>query len=319
LRQLPRFNDPNLMSGYDTLSDAGVYAIDDTHALVQTVDILTPIVDDPHTFGEIAAANALSDVYTVGAKPLTALNIVCFPASELGPEIISDIVLGGSSKVREAGAVIVGGHTVKNEQLIYGLSVTGIVKKAKIIGNDSAQPGDRLILTKPLGTGIISTALKAGLASKESQTAMIDSMRTLNKSAAEIMVRTGVTACTAVTGFGLLGHALNISQASRVSLEILAKDVPLLPGAHDYAMLSLFPGGSSLNFEYTDPQVSWDAAVTEEMRMLLCDAQTSGGLLIAVDAKRADELLNRLQEAGVIAARLIGEVVKTGKQGIRVV
>lgn len=316
MRQLPRFNDPNLISGYDTLSDAGVYAIDETFALVQTVDILTPIVDDPHTFGEIAAANSLSDVYAVGAKPLTALNIVCFPTAELGPEIISDIVLGGSCKVREAGAVIVGGHTVKNEQLIYGLSVTGIVKKEEIIGNNTARPGDRLLLTKALGTGIISTALKAGMASKESQTAMVDSMRTLNKTAAEIMVRTGVTACTDVTGFGLLGHALNIARASRVGLKIVSKDIPLLPGTHDYAMMSLFPGGSSLNFEYTDPHVEWSETVPEEMRMLLCDAQTSGGLLMAVEAKRADELLGRLHEAGVTAARMIGEVVESGEPGI---
>ena len=308
LRQLPTFNDPNLVLGYDALGDAGVYALNDRSVLVQTVDILTPIVDDPYTFGAIAAANSLSDVFAMGARPLTALNILCFPPNKLSPEIIGELIRGGSDIIKEAGAVIVGGHSVKDEELKYGLAVTGITEKNRLITNSRAKPGDSLILTKPIGTGVISTALKAGRASAESRTAMTASMCSLNKTASEIMVKMGAHACTDITGFGLLGHALTLSRSSNINLTIIAGEVPLLPGADEYAMLSLFPGGSSRNFDYVAPHVEWDSNLTEKSKMLLCDAQTSGGLMIAIEKEKAGKLVDELHANGISAARIIGHV-----------
>ena len=315
---MPKFNDPNLIFGYDTVGDAGVYKISDDVAIVQTVDILTPITDDAFTFGEIAAANSLSDLYVMGAKPITALNIIGFPA-KLDLTYLEKIIQGGSEKVKQAGAVILGGHTIKDEELKYGLAVTGIIHPDKLITNENAQPGDLLILTKPIGTGVISTALKAEIASNEAVEKINSSMKTLNNVAAEAMVKVGVNACTDVTGFGLLGHALQLAQASKVSLRIDAKKVPIFEEAFEYAEMSLFPGGSIKNEKFVRPHLSIDGSVNNNLYRLLCDAQTSGGLLISVEESKGERLLTILRDRGINEAKIIGEVIQKKDKVIYVV
>lgn len=307
LRQIPSFHDPNLLFGFDTLGDAGIYQLSEEIALVQTVDVLTPIADDPFVFGEIAAANALSDVYVMGAIPITALNIIGFPA-KLELSYLSEIIKGGSEKIREAGAVILGGHTIKDDDPKYGLAVTGIVHPQKIITNRGAKPGDVLILTKPIGTGIISTALKADAASDTAIEKINQSMKTLNNVAARTMVELGVNACTDITGFGLLGHALQLAQASGVSLIIEWKEVPIFEEALEYAEQALLPGGTIKNFKFVEPQVEFDAAVNDDWKMILADAQTSGGLLISVEKAKSETLIKLLKNRGVKTARIIGTV-----------
>ena len=318
LRHLPTFDDPNLIFGYDTVGDAGVYQLRDDLAIIQTVDILTPIADDPYIFGEIAAANSLSDVYVMGGKPLTALNIVGFP-EKLDLAIMEQMILGGSHKITEAGAVIVGGHTIKDDELKYGLAITAIIDPKNLITNDRAKPGDQLILTKPLGTGVISTALKRGEASGEAIVKINNSMRQLNNQAAAAMLEIGVNACTDVTGFGLLGHALQLAQASNVSIRINSKQVPIFEEAYDYAAKSYYPGGTRKNYKYLESFAQFDSLVNFDLQMLLCDAQTSGGLLIAVPEKKATKLLSQLKANGVRAAALIGEVIETYNKKIYVV
>jgi len=308
LRHLPKFNDPNLIFGYDTVGDAGVYKISENLAIVQTVDILTPIADNAFTFGEIAAANSLSDLYVMGAKPITALNIIGFPA-KLDLTYLERIVQGGSETVKQAGAVILGGHTIKDEELKYGLAVTGIVHPDKLITNENAQPGDLLILTKPIGTGVISTALKAEIASNEAVEKINNSMKTLNNVAAKAMVEVGANACTDITGFGLLGHALQLAQASKVSLRIEAKKVPVFEEAFEYAEMSLFPGGSIKNEKFVRHHLSVDGSVNNNLYRLLSDAQTSGGLLISVEESKGERLLTILHDKGINEARIIGEVM----------
>ncbi len=318
LRHLPKFNDPNLIFGFDTVGDAGVYKISDEIAIVQTVDILTPIADDAFTFGEIAAANSLSDLYVLGAKPVTALNIVGFPP-KLELAYMEEIIQGGIQKVKEAGAVILGGHTIKDEDLKYGLAVTGIVHPDKIITNENAQSGDVLILTKPIGTGVISTALKAGKASDRAVEQINQSMKKLNNIAADVMVEIGAHACTDVTGFGLLGHALQLAQASRVSLQIDSKQVPLFDEAITYAEMSLFPGGTKKNAAFVKSHVNFDDQVDEKMNMLLADAQTSGGLLISISEEKSEIFLNTLKQKGINEASIIGRVISKEKYVIKVV
>lgn len=318
LHQLPKFDDPNLLLGYDSVGDAGVYALAGNLAIVQTVDVLTPIADDPYVFGQIAVANSLSDIYAMGAKPITALNIIGFPP-KLDLSILEEMVNGGISKIKEAGAVIVGGHTIKDEELKYGLAVTGIVDKNKIITNDKARPSNKLILTKPLGTGIISTALKAGLASRSAIDKINKSMCELNRKASEVMQKIGVNACTDITGFGLLGHAFQIAQASGVALKIYAKEVPIFDESHDYAVQGLFPAGSASNFDYIKPYLECAPSVSQDMQMLLCDAQTSGGLLICLEQEKSEDLVNSLHAEGVSHAKIIGEVIKSDKPKIYVV
>jgi len=318
LRHLPKFSDPNLIFGYDTVGDAGVYKISDDIAIVQTVDILTPIADDAFTFGEIAAANSLSDLYVMGAKPITALNIIGFPA-KLDLSYLEKIIQGGSEKVKQAGAVILGGHTIKDEDLKYGLAVTGIVHPDKLITNEKALPGDLLILTKPIGTGVISTALKAGKASEAAIEKINLSMKALNNIAAETMVEVGVNACTDVTGFGLLGHALQLAQASKVSLEIEANKVPVFDGAFDYAEMSLFPGGSVKNEKFVRPNLKVSKSVNNNLYKLLCDAQTSGGLLISVEESKGEKLINLLRNKGVVSSEIIGTVTPRKDEVIYVV
>ncbi len=318
LRHLPKFDDPNLIFGYDTVGDAGVYKISDDIAIVQTVDILTPIADDAFTFGEIAAANSLSDLYVMGAKPITALNIVGFPA-KLDLAYLEKIIQGGSELVKQAGAVILGGHTIKDEDLKYGLAVTGIVHPAKLITNENCQPGDVLILTKPLGTGVISTALKKKQASDDAVEKINQSMKTLNNIASETMVKIGVNGCTDVTGFGLLGHALQLAQASDVSLKIDSKKVPIFDEAIEYASKGFYPGGTLKNEKFVRPSIEVKSSVEKTEYMLLCDAQTSGGLLISVEESKGERLLNVLMSKGIDSAEIIGEVTEKKDRVIYVV
>lgn len=308
LRQLPKFDNPNILAGYDSLADAGVYALTDKLAIVQTVDVLTPIADDPYVFGQIAAANSLSDVYAMGGKPVTALNIIGFP-SKLDLSILEKIVQGGINKIKEADAVILGGHTIKDQELKYGLAVTGIIDRNKLVVNDKAKPGDKLILTKLLGTGTIATALKKGIASQSAINKINKSMCQLNRKASEAMQRIGVNACTDITGFGLLGHAFQIAKLSNVGLKIYTNEVPIFEEAYDYAAQKMFPGGSLSNFDYIKPYLKSAPSVNQDIQMLLCDAQTSGGLLIAVSPEKGNKLLNTLHRSDVPNARIIGEII----------
>ena len=316
LRQLPKFSDPNLLFGCEAMSDAGVYAIDRSLAIVQTVDVLTPIADDPYTFGAIAAANSLSDIYAMGAKPLTALNILSFPPDEIPPMVLREIIRGGCDKVKEAGAVILGGHTIRDSEVKYGLAVTGIVKKSEIISNHNARVGDVLVLTKPIGTGVIATALKNKEVVKKAVERANKSMLKLNKTASILMKRFKADAATDITGFGLLGHALNLAQASQIGLEIYTSEVPILPGAFVLAQKNFFSAGSIANFEYVKPYVRFASTVNKTWQMLLCDAQTSGGLLIAIHKNKVDKFIKALYRKGLKDAKIIGRVIK-GK-GIQV-
>jgi selenide,water dikinase len=300
------------------MDDAGVYALNEETALVQTVDVLTPIADEPDIFGEIAAANSLSDVYAMGATPVVALNIVGFPGG-LDVEILGEMLRGGAEKAEEAGTAIIGGHTIKDEELKYGLAVTGLVETSKIIGNDGAKPGDRLILTKPLGTGVAVTALKAGLASKETIKKVNDSMRQLNAEASRTMQEIGVNACTDITGFGLLGHALEMASASGVSFSIHSDRVPIFDEVREYASKGLFPGGSESNLKWVELFIETRPTIDPSLLMLLCDAQTSGGLLISIEKEKADGLVELLRKKGVGEAEVIGEVKDTRPTGITII
>jgi len=300
------------------MDDAGVYEIDKNMAIVQTVDILTPIADDPYIFGQIVAANSLSDIYAMGAKPITALSIMCYPVDRIDSKIIVRILEGVADKVKEADACIIGGHTLKDTEIKCGLAVTGLVTPDRIVTNNRAHPGDRLILTKPLGTGIISTALKANLAPIEAIKKINDYMCQLNKEACNAMLEVGVSSATDITGFGLLGHVLEMAESSDVSMRINAQQVPLIEGILDLAKMSLFPVGSIKNFEYVKPKVKFARNINQELQMLLCDAQTSGGLLISVPKEQSDILLRLLVEKGVTSACIIGEVMEKKQRRIYV-
>ncbi len=284
-----------------------MYKISEEVALIQTIDFFTPIVDDPYWFGQIAAANAFSDVYAMGGRPLTAMNVVCFPVKEMPISVLQEILRGGLDKIKEAGAVLVGGHSVEDPELKYGLSVTGIVPPDRVIKNQGARPGDRLILTKPLGTGIINTAIKAGLAKEETVKKVTQTMATLNRDASEAMQEVGVNACTDVTGFGLLGHACEMIEGTEVGMVIYASKVPYFPEAEEFANMGLVPGGTHRNKEFRGRMVDISRGISPPVVDILFDAQTSGGLLISVPEERAEELLRNLKQRGVEAA-LIGEV-----------
>jgi selenide, water dikinase len=298
--------------------DAGVYKLNDTLALVQTVDFFTPIVDDAYDFGRIAAANSLSDVYAMGGKPLTALNIVCFPKDTMEFSVLRDVLRGGLDMMHEAGVILLGGHTVDDPELKYGLSVTGTVHPDKVVHNNTAKPGDRLILTKPLGTGIISTAIKRGAASKTAIDAVTKSMTTLNKKASELMVEAGANACKDITGFGLLGHAAEMIAGTKVSMVVDSKAVPVFPEAVEYALAGMVPGGTGRNQDYRADVVDVNKDVPGYLLNILFDPQTSGGLLIAAPEKKAPQLLNELHEAGLPEAAIIGEVAAEKAGRIRV-
>lgn len=299
--------DPNLIVGFDTSDDAGVYRLSNDLALVQTLDFFTPVVDDPYVFGQIAAANSLSDVYAMGGKPLTCLNIACFSCS-LEPEILARILKGGAQKIREAGAILVGGHTVTDKEIKYGLSVTGTVEPSKVVTNSGAKAGDVLILTKPIGTGIITTAFKFDVIGEEGIREAVISMSTLNKAASEAMQKVGVNGCTDITGFGLLGHGYEMAAASKVQIRIHSWKVPLMNRVIELIEKESIPGGAHSNMRYFSPWISFHESVAKAKRIALFDPQTSGGLLISVAGEKAEELLKELNENNSIGSEIIGEV-----------
>lgn len=291
-----------------TSDDAAVYRLDADRALVATVDFFTPIVDDPYDFGRIAAANALSDIYAMGARPLFALNIVAFPRAHLEAGLLGEIVRGGGETARRAGIAVIGGHSVDDPEPKYGLCVIGEVHPEQVVRNSGGRPGDRLVLTKPIGTGVISTALKRGAASADVVAAAVSSMVELNRGAAEAMVAAGASAATDVTGFGLLGHLRELARASGLAARVEASAVPLLPATLELATEGHVPGGTRRNREDVQADVEWDAGLSDPERLILCDAQTSGGLLIAIAPERLEALLDLLAEAGTPAASVIGEL-----------
>ncbi len=299
--------DPNLLVGLHTSDDAGVYRLDAGTALVQTVDFFTPVVDDPETFGRIAATNSLSDVYAMGGRPLTAMNVVGFPVKKLGLEVLQAILRGGVAKLREAGVVLAGGHSVDNPEVLFGLSVTGLVHPDWVWRNTGALPGDALVLSKALGTGVITTALKAGLAAAGDVAAAVASMETLNRQAAERAADLAIHAATDVTGFGLAGHACEMLGDQPVGFELDARALPLLPGAAGYAAQGLMPGGLHRNREHFGPRVELGPEVPAAARDLLFDPQTSGGLLFALPVGQAEALAEELRADGLPAA-VIGQV-----------
>ena len=295
--------------GLKGAEDAGVFRINDEVALVQTVDFFTPIVDDPRLFGRIAAANALSDVYAMGGRPVTAMNIVGFPSGEMEMSVLREILAGGLETMREAEVVLVGGHSVKDGELKYGLSVTGLVRPDRVITNAGARPGDRLVLTKPIGTGIISTAVKGSAAGEQAVAESTASMMRLNRRAAEAMIASGASACTDVTGFGLLGHAAEMAEASKVALVIDVSSVPLLTGARDYAGMGLVPGGTRANREFRKASFEAGSEIPDVDLDLLFDPQTSGGLLISLPEEAAWQVIDRLHRDGEGSAVVIGDVL----------
>ncbi len=321
LGKLARQHDPNVLVGFDHADDAGVYQIAPDTALVQTVDFFTPIVDDPYTFGQIAATNSLSDVYAMGGRPLTALALVCFP-EKADLDILERILAGGLSKMMEANCTVIGGHSIRDEETKFGYSVTGLIDPKKVLANDGAKPGDALILTKALGTGVISTAIKKERAEQSWIDAAVKSMTTLNKSAAEVITghaaesgnrrpttgdRFSVHGLTDITGFGLIGHAREMALAANVSLRIFSENIPLLPGALECVRAGYIPGGLKANREFAECVVSYEREIDEDRKTLLFDPQTAGGLLISVAGDEAEELIAALSSAGVPAAK-IGEV-----------
>jgi selenide,water dikinase len=308
LGALPPVVDPNVLVGSATADDAAVYRLSDDLALVLTTDFFTPIVDDPYDFGRVAAANALSDVYAMGGRPITALNLVGFPEGTLDPSVLGDILRGGAATAREADIDIVGGHTIKTDEPIYGLAVTGTVHPARVVTNAGARPGDVLVLTKPLGLGIITTASKQGADARGAIAEAIALMTTLNRAAAEAMTAAGAHAATDVTGFGLLGHLRNMTHASGCAARVRLEAVPVLAAAWEYVRAGIAPGGTHANRRFLAASTEYAADVDEAAQLVLCDAQTSGGLLVAVPADRAGRLVAALRDAGVPCAAVIGEI-----------
>jgi len=293
--------------------DAGVYKLSDDLAIIQTLDFFTPIVDDPYTFGQVAAANALSDVYAMGGRPLTAMNIVCFPVETMDVSVLREILAGGLDKLHEAGVTLVGGHSVEDQELKYGLSVTGVAHPQKVVLNSGARVGDRLILTKPLGTGIINTALKGGVADEAAVAKSVRCMVTLNNKASELMMTAEVHACTDVTGFGLLGHACEMIEGTDVGMMIRSSDVPFFPEAKELAEMGMTPGGLHRNREFRLNMVEIGDNVPQFMLDILFDPQTSGGLLISLPESEAESLLARMHREGIEEAAIIGEVTAEPK------
>jgi selenide,water dikinase len=338
LGKLARQHDPNVLVGFDHADDAGVYQIGPATALVQTVDFFTPIVDDPYTYGQIAATNALSDVYAMGGRPLTALALVCFP--EKGDlDILERILAGGLSKMAEAKCTVVGGHSIRDDETKFGYSVTGLIHPSQVLTNAGAKPGDRLLLTKPLGTGVISTAIKKGVAKQPWIDAAVASMTTLNKKAAEIVInhqqtattgegsaandqrrttdQSSVHAMTDVTGFGLIGHAREMALASNVALRLRVGSIPILEGALDCVRAGHIPGGLTANRDFAECVVGYEEGIPEDLKTLLFDPQTAGGLLISVAPEKSSDLIQALNAVGVLAAE-IGDVQSTSKPVIAV-
>lgn len=301
--------DENLIVGLDRADDAGVYKVTDDLAIIQTVDFFTPIVDDPYWFGQIAAANALSDVYAMGGIPKTAMNLVAFPIKEIDIAILRQIIQGGLDKMREADVVLVGGHSVDDKELKYGLSVTGFIHPDRVLTKKNLKIGDRLILTKPLGTGIINTAIKGALAAPEIIAIVTRLMASLNRKAAEVMASYPVHACTDITGFGLLGHLAEMVQGSGCGVRLDSKYVPVLPETINYACMGLIPAGAYRNREFYQPIINFDPSVDRVLQDILFDPQTSGGLLICTGRSDADPLMEDLKDKGIADAAVIGEVI----------
>ncbi len=320
LRALPRVQHPDLLVGFDWADDAGVFRVSPELALVQTVDFFTPILDDPYDFGRVAAANSLSDVYAMGGVPLTCLNIVCFPNELLEPEVLGQILSGGHAVVHEAGAVICGGHTVTDKELKYGMSVTGTVHPQRVFTNAGAREGDVLVLTKPLGTGVITTAIKKGKAGEDLIRQVTSTMATLNRSAAEAMISLWprARAATDITGFGLLGHAMQMARASGVCFEFDSAALPLLPDAEDLARRGFLTRGEKVNWTYVGATTDIGPSVSGPRRSLLLDPQTSGGLLICVEEAAASLLTADLRRRGALAAEVVGRVVPGDPGRIRI-
>jgi selenide,water dikinase len=318
LSGLPLDSHPDLLSGLENSEDAGVYRLRDDLAIVQTVDYFTPVVDDPYLFGQIAAANSLSDVYAMGGRPITALNVVCYPMKRLGAAVLREILEGGLDKIHEVGAVLVGGHSVDDEELKYGLSVIGTVHPDRIVRNSGARPGDVLVLTKPIGTAIVSTALKQGKASPEAVDRMIAAMVETNRLASERMLEAGANACTDITGFGLLGHAAEMAAGSGTALRIESERVPRFPEAIPYLEEGCLCGGTKRNRAHFGERVDFEPGIPENVRYLLFDAQTSGGLLVSVPAASAEEMIAALRRDGVASAERIGDVLEGPAGRIRV-
>jgi len=312
LKDLPIFVHPDVLIGNNTSDDAAVYRINADTAIVQTVDFFTPIVDDPYQFGAIAAANALSDIYAMGAKPLFALNIVGFPDKRLPIEVLKQILQGAADKAKEAGIGILGGHTIEDSEPKFGMVVTGIVHPNKVLSNANAQIDDVLILTKPIGTGIIATAVKRGIADNTTAQFAIEVMISLNDKAAKVMEQFPVNSCTDVTGFGLLGHLMEMSKASRKNVEVFVSAIPIILGAAELVAAGAIPGGTKNNLDYVSSMVDWSDSISEIYRYLLCDAQTSGGLLISVNKQYANDMLTELKKVGILEAAIIGRFVETG-------
>ena len=308
VNHLPEYPNERVLVGPKTFADAGIYKISDDMATVSTLDFFTPVVNNPYDYGQIAAANALSDVYAMGGKPLTAMNILCYPIKSLDRDIVVEILKGSADKVNEAEAVIIGGHTLQDSEIKYGLSVTGIIHPDRIVTNAGARAGDALVLTKPLGTGLIISAIKADKVLEEHINLATRSMVLLNKTASEAMLEVGVSACTDITGFGLMGHAYELAEASKVTLSFFAGRIPVFDGCERYVRMGLMPGVSKLSKKYLKNAIRINPKVREELVDVLFDAQTSGGLLISVPKGKAEILCTKLKERGALTFDVVGEV-----------
>jgi len=309
LSKLPKVTDPRVLVGHEWADDACVYKLNDEQAVVQTLDFFTPIVDDPYLFGSIAAANSISDIYAMGAKPLFALNIVGFPMATLGPEILGQILKGGSDKCTEAGIFVVGGHSIDDAEPKYGMCVTGMVHPNKIMHNAAAKAGDKLILTKPLGVGVLTTAVKRGKRTEAQIEAAIHCMASLNRPGGEAMDEVGASTATDITGFGLAGHMHELARASKVGIKLNVSALPVLPEVMDLIRDGCYPGGTRKNWLYYKQWIDFAADIAEPEQLLCCDAQTSGGLVISVPAQKADAMVASLKKHNALAAAVIGEVV----------
>jgi selenide,water dikinase len=298
--------------------DAGVYKLTDELAIVETVDMIAAIVDDPYIFGMIAATNCISDIYAMGGKPISAMNIVAFPSDTMDIHILGQILRGALDKLTEAGVALVGGHSVRNDEIRFGLSITGTIHPDKILKKGGARPGDRLIITKPVGTGILTTVIKAGMMPAEVQDKLIKQLVTLNDKACEAMLAVGVTAATDVTGFGLLGHLAEMAEASELSVELDSRATPMIPESIEYARMGLIPEGMYANWEYRQPMVDADT-IDEDTMAVLYDPQTSGGLLMAVAPEKVEAMLAKLRELGVPTAAVIGRMTEGTPSRIKVI
>jgi selenide,water dikinase len=312
-------SDENVIVGLERADDAGVYQISDDLALIQTVDFFTPIVDDPYWFGQIAVANALSDVYAMGGTPKTAMNLVAFPARQMDLTILRQIIQGGIDKLKEAAVVLIGGHSVEDKEIKYGLSVTGVIHPARVLAKKTLRTGDRLVLTKPLGTGIVTTAIKANMAPAELTDKVTRLMALLNRDAAGIMANFNISACTDVTGFGLLGHLAEMVCGSGTSVRVNSGQVPVIAEALEFASMGLIPGGAHKNREFREEMIAFAKTVPRALQDVLFDPQTSGGLLISVSENQADALVATLKDQGIGDAAQIGEIIYNPDEKISVV